>query len=93
MEVTVPKNRLPQPKSERAVSIHKGFAAPTHSRNLSLCSQTRSQIKLYDVIEEDKYNHLVLESCQGSKLFDRNSDRTVYSETDVAYVVPRCSTR
>jgi serine/threonine protein kinase len=50
-------------------------------------AKIRSQIKLYDVIEEDKYIHLVLELCQGSERFDRISDRTVYSETDVAYVV------
>jgi hypothetical protein len=30
---------------------------------------------------------IILELCQGSELFDRISDRTVYSETDVAYVV------
>ena len=33
-------------------------------------------IKLYDVIEEDKYIHLFLELCQGGELFDRISERT-----------------
>ncbi|OMJ91143.1 hypothetical protein SteCoe_6407 [Stentor coeruleus] len=44
-------------------------------------------IKLYEVFEDDKYIHIVMECCSGGELYDRLEKKGKYSEKEAAFLM------
>lgn len=44
-------------------------------------------VKLYEVYEDNKYLHLVMEYCSGGELFDRIATVGRYSEVEAANII------